>query len=64
MKNISAVKYHMFFNIMYQIKKNSPEEYAQHMLFMCSPFRDEKELLSGNPPRYVSKLSENGVIET
>ena len=53
----------MFFNIMYQIKKNSPEEYAQHMLFMCSPFRDEKELLSGNPPRYVSKLSENGVIE-
>ena len=33
------------------------------MLFMYYPFRDEKELLSGNTPRYVSKLSEHGVIE-
>ena len=33
------------------------------MLFMYYPFRDEKELLSGNPTRYVSKLSEHGVIE-
>ena len=24
------------------------------MLFMYYPFRDEKELLSGNPPTYVS----------
>ena len=30
---------------------------------MYYPFRDEKELLSGNPTRYVSKLSEHGVIE-
>ena len=33
------------------------------MLFMYYPFRDEKELLSGNPPTYVSTLSEAGVIE-
>ena len=31
-----------------------PEEYAHHMLFMCYPFRDEKELLGGNPPTYAS----------
>ena len=33
------------------------------MLFMYYSFRDEKELLSGSPPTYVSKLSEPGVIE-
>ena len=33
------------------------------MLLMYYPFRDEKELLSGNTPKYVSKLSEPGVIE-
>ena len=33
------------------------------MLFMYYPFRDEKELLSGNPPTYASKLSEPGVID-
>ena len=33
------------------------------MLFMYYLFRDEKELLSGSPPTYVSKLSEPGVIE-
>ena len=33
------------------------------MLFMYNPFRDKKELLSGNPSAYVSKLSEPGVIE-
>ena len=43
-------------------KETSPE-YAHRMLFIYYPFRDEKELLSGNPPRYVSKLSEHGVIE-
>ena len=30
---------------------------------MYYPFRDEKTLLSENPPTYVSKLSEPGVIE-
>ena len=30
---------------------------------MYYSFRDEKELLSGSPPTYVSKLSEPGVIE-
>ena len=30
---------------------------------MYYPFRDEKELLSGNPSTYVSKLSEPGMIE-
>ena len=33
------------------------------MLFMYYPFRDEKELLSGNPPTYAMKLSEHGVID-
>ena len=44
-------------------KETKPEEYAHHMLFMYYPFRDEKELLSGNPPTYASKLSEPGVID-
>ena len=44
-------------------KGTKPEEYAHHMLFMYYPFRDEKELLSGNPPTYASKLSEPGVID-
>ena len=44
-------------------KGTKPEEYAHHMLFMYYPFRDEKELLSGNPPTYASKLSELGVID-
>ena len=33
------------------------------MLFMYYPFRDEKALLSKNPPTDVSKFSEPGVIE-
>ena len=44
-------------------KETRPEEYAHHMLFMYYPFRDEKELLSGNPPTYAMKLSEPGVID-
>ena len=44
-------------------KETKPEEYAHHMLFMYYPFRDEKELLSGNPPTCASKLSESGVID-
>ena len=44
-------------------KEISPEERAHHMLFMYYPFRNEKELLSGDAPTYVSKLSEPGVIE-
>ena len=44
-------------------KETSPEEYAHNMLFMYYPFRDEKVLLSENPPTYVSKLSEPGVID-
>ena len=38
-------------------KEKSSEEYTHHMLFMYYPFRDEKDLLSGNPSTYVSKLS-------
>ena len=34
-----------------------------HMVFIYYPFKDEKELLSGNPPTYVSKFSEPGAIE-
>ena len=33
------------------------------MLLMYYTFRDEKELLSGNPSTYASKLSEPGVID-
>ena len=33
------------------------------MLFMYYPFRDEKLLLSENPPTYVNKLSEPGVTD-
>ena len=33
------------------------------MLFMSYPFKDEKDLLSGNPSTYVSKLSAPRVIE-
>ena len=44
-------------------KKSKPEEYAHHILFMYYPFRDEKEILSGNPPTCASKLSEPGVID-
>ena len=44
-------------------KETSPKEYAYHILFIYYPFRDEKVLLSENPPTYVSKLSEPGVIE-
>ena len=44
-------------------KETKPEEYAHHTLFMYHPFRDEKELLSGNPPTYASKLSEPRVTD-
>ena len=44
-------------------KETKPEEYAHLMFFNYYPFRDEKELLSGNPPTYASKLSEPGVID-
>ena len=44
-------------------KESKPEDYDQHMLFMYYPFRDEKELLSGNPLTYASKLSKPGVID-
>ena len=44
-------------------KESKPEDYDQHMLFMWYPFRDEKELLSGNPPTYASKFSKPGVID-
>ena len=39
------------------------EEYAHYMPFMYYPFRDKKELPSGNPPTYASKLSQPGVID-
>ena len=44
-------------------KETKLEEYAHHMPFMYYPFRDEKELLSGNPPTYASKLSKPSVID-
>ena len=44
-------------------KESKPKVYAHHMLLMYYPFRGEKELLSGNPSTYASKLSEPGVID-
>ena len=44
-------------------KETKPEQYRCHMLFMHYRFRDEKKLLSGNPPTYASKLSEPNVID-
>ena len=44
-------------------KETSPEEFAHRMLFVYYPFRDKKELLSGNPLTYVSKILEPGIIE-
>ena len=35
MKNISAVKYHMFFNIMYQIKKTAQKN-MRNTSFLCA----------------------------
>ena len=44
-------------------KETKSEEYAHQMLFMYYPFRDEKQLLTGNPPTYASKHSNPGVID-
>ena len=44
-------------------KESKPEDYDQHMLFMYYPFKDEKELLSGNRLTYASKLSKPGLID-
>ena len=44
-------------------KETKPEGYDHHMLFMYYPFRDEKEVLSENPPTYASKHSEPRVID-
>lgn len=41
-----------------------PEQYAHHLLFMFFPFRSESELKSSNPPSYLAKLNEPGVIQT
>ena len=39
----------------------SPEKFAHNMLLLFYPFRDEKELLSGFPPIYKTKLQEEEV---
>ena len=38
-----------------------PEEYADHLLLLFHPSRDEKELLSECPPLYLNILLEPGV---
>ena len=38
-----------------------PEKYANFLLILSYPFRDEKELLSGCPPSCQKKLLESGV---
>ena len=40
-----------------------PEGYANHLLFMFYPFRDECELKVGQPSSYSTKLCEPGVFE-
>ena len=62
MKNSSAVKYHMFFNVMYQIK-NPAQKNVLTTRFLWTTRLETKNLLSENSPTYVSKLSEPGVIE-
>ena len=44
-------------------KCKDTEGYAHHLLFMFYPFRDECELMVGQPSSYSSKLSETAVIE-
>ena len=61
-KNSNAAKYHVV-QYFAPNKETSPEEYAHHMLYVYYPFRDEKELASGNPPTYAGKLAELGVAE-
>ena len=34
----------------------SPEKFAYHMMLLLFPFRDEKQMLSGCPPLYQTKL--------
>ena len=58
MKNSSAVKYHMFFNIMYQLKNQPRRICAQYAFYVLSIYRWKRY-----PHTYVSKLSEPGVIE-
>ena len=44
-------------------KETKSKEYAHQILFMYYPFRDEKQLISVNPPTYASKHSKLGVID-
>ena len=37
-----------------------PEKFAQHVLLLFRPFRDEKKFLSGSPPMYQNKPQEEG----
>ena len=62
-KSLNAGKYHMYFNIMYQIKK--PAQKNMHIIcnFMYYPFSNEKEHLSSSPLTYSEKLAEPDVIE-
>ena len=38
----------------------SPGKFAHHVMLLCFPFRDEKQLLSGCPASYQNKLQELG----
>ena len=53
----------MFFNIMYQIKKPAQKN-MRTTCFLCNIHLEmKKNFLSENPPTYVNKLPEPGVIE-
>ena len=52
----------MFYCIMSIVKKPNLRSMSTICFIMYYPCRDEKELLSGNPYIYASKLSEPGVI--
>ena len=63
MENLNAVKYHMYFNIMCQIKKTAQKNMHITCFFMYYSLRDEIELFSSNPPTYSAKLAERGIIK-
>ena len=49
------LRYHMPNKLLF------PEKFAHHVMPFFSPFRDEKQLLSGCPPLYQNKPQEQGV---
>ena len=56
----------VLFVLRYQVpnKRKYLEQYTHHLLFLVYPFRDESALLSECDGTYISKLSEQRILET